>query len=97
MARTKYDLKIFNDKVTAARGRWQSTCKRWEDLDRHTATFVFAVFLGDPYDGLRPFIVNPHNPDVVNKIELILGDNGVAILKMMEAKFMDGKNGQGSR
>jgi len=41
------------EKIITARAVWQATCTRWEDLDKATATFVFAVFLGDPYDGLR--------------------------------------------
>ena len=46
----------------------------------------FAAFLGDPYDGERTAYVNIHNPDVLNKIDMILGPHGMTILKMWKAQ-----------
>lgn len=83
-----------SQKVAAARDRWRVTCKAWSHLDgTMDSAFAFATFLGDPYDGLRAAIVDYEgNPEIQRLIDLINGDDGVAILKMLEIKFLEKKN-----
>jgi len=47
---------------------------------------VFAKFTGDPYDHERANYINIHNPEVMRKINLINGPNGLALLKMWKAQ-----------
>lgn len=76
----------MNDKLNkmhAAFTLWRSTFK----YDKTYVTLqAFAAFLGDPfnpYDAKRQnMIVNIDNPEVMKKIDIILGPNGLTILKM---------------
>lgn len=50
---------------------------------------AFAEFLGYPWTNNRTAIVNFRNPEVVEKINLINGLNGFAILKMLIVRKED--------
>lgn len=60
---------------------WKSEVK-WQGSDRE-AVFAFAKALGEPYVVGRSNIIDTDNPEVMRKLDMILGPNGATILKVM--------------
>lgn len=62
----------------------------WAAVFGRDATFEsiceFAVWTGDPPSDIRSSIINVNNPEVMKKIEAILGPNGHTLLKMWKAQ-----------
>lgn len=68
-----------NQQAVSAWGKWARV------LDQPTnikSMYRFTEFLGHPHkDGCR-YVIDIDNPEVMKKVELILGPNGHTLLKM---------------
>lgn len=72
---------------------WKLWAKVFGQNENYASLHAFARWTGDPYPtegDLRDIIVNTNNPEVMKKIEAILGPNGHTLLKMWKAQ-QDGK------
>lgn len=64
----------------------------WQSND-YEAVFAFAAALGDPYEVGRDQIINTDNPEVMRKIDMILGPNGTTLLKVMIIQAKEAADG----
>ncbi len=68
-------------------------CRAWakvfasDKTPSYLTMLSFAEFLGCPYQsGLRDKIVDMHDPEILRKVQNILGPNGYTYLKMLKAQ-----------
>lgn len=72
-----------NQRAIAACQLW---CKAFDRDWDNDGVFAFARWTGDPMGPDRGYIINIYNPEVMKKVDIILGPNGYAMLKMWKAQ-----------
>lgn len=79
----KMPYKGMRDRGIQAWHRWAAV---FEQDGSRESLFKFAEWTGDAASPARDIIINVNNPEVMKKIDIILGPNGYTMLKMWKAQ-----------